>query len=97
MGHISATSTVTGCDSNRDGVVDGFEDLANDQQDIEDGFIRPGGPLDDMLDFINPQPFSPPGGGDSIPEPSGSEDESTNQFDDIQRHLLELFSGANRA
>ena len=43
MGHISATSTVTGCDSNRDGVVDGFEDLANDQQDIEDGFIRPGG------------------------------------------------------
>jgi len=79
---------VTGCDSNRDGVVDGFEDLANDQRDINPDSpfqIRPGGPLDDLLDFINPQPFSEPDKPkeDNSPEPEAQEfpeDELTNMY-----------------
>jgi predicted acyl esterase len=50
------TTTVTGPDANGDGVVDGYEQLANDQNDI----FRSGSILDDIGDALTPQPYSPP-------------------------------------
>ena len=53
-------TTVTGVDENNDGVVDGLEELANDQHDIEGGFIVAGSPIDNLLDWIFPGPYYSP-------------------------------------
>ncbi len=51
------TVTVTGPDTNNDGVVDGYADLANDQGQKH---IRPGSLIDNILDWWMPQPYSDP-------------------------------------
>lgn len=50
---------VSGPDANYDGVVDGYEDIANDQPDM-DGPIVPGGLVDEIADAIFPQTWRPP-------------------------------------